>query len=66
MIESKITAIPKDHDRIAARIQIDKAAKAKIMHDLQLFGISRQTLFADSTDTVCEEITREAFNRIKD
>lgn len=66
MIESKITAIPKNHDSIAARIQIAKESKQKIMYDLQLFGISRQTLFADSTDTVCEEITRDAFNRIKD
>lgn len=66
IISQEIAAIPKDHNSIAMKIQINSASKAQILSDLRLFGISRESLFADSTDTVCEEITKDAYNTIND
>ena len=60
VISQEIAAISKDHNSIAMKIQINSASKAQILSDLRLFGISRESLFADSTDTVCEEITKDA------
>lgn len=64
-IEPMISEIPKDHSCIAARIQVDASSKDEILQQLSLFGISRQTLFADSTDVVCEEIKKDALARIQ-
>ena len=66
IISQEIAAIPKDHNSIAMKIQINSASKTQILSDLRLFGISRESLFADSTDTVCEEITKDAYNAIND
>lgn len=64
-IEPMISEIPKDHSCIAARIQVDASSKDEILQQLSLFGISRQTLFTDSTDVVCEEIKKDALARIQ-
>ena len=64
-IEPMISEIPKNHSCIAARIQVDALSKGKILQQLSLFGISRQTLFPDSTDVVCEEIKKDALARIQ-
>mgnify|MGYP004496197425 CR=1 FL=1 len=63
-IEPIIREIPKDHDCIAARIQVAAEAKEEILRQLSFFGISRKTLFADNTDIVCEEIKKDAMARI--
>lgn len=63
--EPMISEIPKNHSCIAARIQVDASSKGKILQQLSLFGISRQTLFPDSTDVVCEEIKKDALARIQ-
>lgn len=63
-IEKIIREIPKDHDCIAARIQVAAEAKEEILRQLSFFGISRKTLFADNTDIVCEEIKKDAMVRI--
>ena len=49
--------MPKDHNCICKRIIIPKEVKNQIMKELKLFGVSREILFADSVDIVCEEIT---------
>lgn len=51
-----IDPIPKNHDSICDRITIPKEVKEQILKELKLFGISRETLFSDSVDIVCEEI----------
>lgn len=60
--EKVIDPIPKNHDCICGRITVPKELKGQILKKLRLFGISRETLFADSVDVVCEEIT-SAFRR---
>ena len=60
--ETIIDPIPKNHDSICGQITIPKEAKEQILKELKLFGISREILFADSIDIVCEEI-KNTFNR---
>lgn len=60
--ETVIDPIPKNHDSICGRITISKEAKVHILKELKLFGISRETLFADNIDIVCEEI-KNTFKR---
>ena len=55
--EAVIDSMPKDHNCICKRIIIPKEVKNQIMKELKLFGVSREILFADSVDIVCEEIT---------
>lgn len=54
--ETVIDPIPKNHDSICGQIIIPKEVKGQILKELKLFGISREILFADSVDVVCEEI----------
>ena len=54
--ETVIDPIPKNHDSICGQITIPKEVKGQILKELELFGISREILFADSVDIVCEEI----------
>lgn len=63
--EKVIDPIPKDHEKICGRIIIPKEIKAKIIQELRLFGISREILFADSVDIVCEEITNSFKRKIR-
>ncbi len=57
-----IKQIPKSHDSIKKIITIDSNYKNKILKQLQLIGVSENTLFADNTDIVCKTIV----NRFKD
>ena len=51
-----IDRIEKDADYIAGRILVAGSEKEKIKKELALFGITRETLFCDSIDVVCESI----------
>ena len=53
---SYIDKIEKDADFIAGRILVAGSVKEKILKELALFGISKETLFCDSVDVVCESI----------
>ena len=53
---SHIDKIEKDADFIAGRILVAGSEKEKILKELALFGISKETLFCDSIDVVCESI----------
>lgn len=53
---SYIDKIEKDADCIAGRIIVAGSVKNKILKELTLFGISKETLFCDSIDVVCESI----------
>ena len=63
--KSNISAIPKDESCIAARFIVPHSDKEKILEQLKMFGICRETLFADSPDIVCEEIKKDALNSLK-
>lgn len=54
--QSNIDKIEKDEDCIAGRIIIESNAKEQILRELALFGITKETLFCDSIDVVCESI----------
>lgn len=63
--ETVIDPIPKNHDSICGQIIIPKEVKERILRELKLFGISREILFADSVDIVCEEIMNTFKGKIK-
>lgn len=63
--ETVIDPIPKNHDSICEQIIIPKEVKEWILKELKLFGISREILFADSVDIVCEEIMNTFKGKIK-
>ena len=44
---------------------VPKEIKATLIQELRLFGISREILFADSVDIVCEEITNSFKRKIR-
>lgn len=53
-----IEPIEKTDECIVKNIIIPQECKEKIISDLKPFGISQETLFADSTDKVCESIAK--------
>ena len=55
-----IDPISEDHECVLGQIGIEAKSKEAILSDLQAFGISRESLFADSIDTVCQEIVNGA------
>lgn len=63
--EKVIDPIPKNHDSICGEIIIPKQVKNKVLMELKLFGISREMLFADNVDIVCEEIVNNFKKKIK-
>lgn len=63
--EKVIDPIPKDHSSICKKIIVPKEEKEQILKELKLFGISRETLFADNIDIVCEEITNTFKRKIR-
>ncbi len=63
--ETVISPISKNHDSICGQITIPKEAKLQILKELELFGISREILFADSIDIVCEEIKNTFIRKIR-
>lgn len=52
----KIDPIPKNHESIIGRAVIRHTCKEQILHELELVGISKKTLFPDNIDVVCEYI----------
>ena len=55
--ETVIDPISKNHKNICGQFIIPKAVKSNILDELKLFGISREVLFSDNIDVVCEEIS---------
>lgn len=53
---SYIDKIEKDADYIAGGILVAGSEKEEILKELALFGITKETLFCDSVDVVCESI----------
>lgn len=60
--ETIIDALPKNHPMISGILTIPKECKKQIMSDLSLFGISRDALFCDNIDIVCDSIVSK-FNK---
>lgn len=60
-----LDAISKDSDCIAERIIIPGNKKSQLLSDLALMGISKETLFGDSIDKVCESIVETCKKRIR-
>ncbi len=63
--ETIIDPIPKEHDSICGQIIIPKEVKSLMLKELKLFGISREILFADNVDIVCEEILNTFKRKVK-
>ena len=55
--EAAIAPIGKNDDSlIVGRIQIPSDTKKSLLHDLDMFGINKSSLFCDSIETICSEI----------
>ena len=62
---SIIDPIDRTDPSIVETITIPKESKKKILFDLKLFGICRESLFPDSIDEVCKGIKEMCANRVK-
>lgn len=51
-----IEAMSKNHECIQKRIIISKEKKRQLLQDLRLLGVSKDALFCDNIDVVCESI----------
>ena len=51
---------------IVEKNKLTEKDKENILRELKFFGISRQTLFPDNVDIVCDEIKKAAYNKIQD
>ena len=60
-----IDPMPKDHECIAGVFTIPKAIKHSVLYNLKLFGISKEILFGDNIDTVCEGIKNMFEDKVK-
>lgn len=60
-----IEALSKNHPMISGEITIPKECKKQILSDLALCGISRDTLFCDNVDIVCESIANKFKSKVK-
>lgn len=60
-----IDMLPKNAECVEQIINIPATAKEKLMRELKLCGISRESLFADSIDETCKAIKEYCFKRIK-
>ena len=60
-----IEPIKKDSDCITGIIRIPHYVKSKLLSDLKMFGISKETLFCDSTDLICESIVDDIKIKLK-
>lgn len=64
--ETIIDALPKNHPMISGALTIPKKCKKQILSDLALCGISRDTLFCDNVDIVCESIVSRFNSKVKE
>lgn len=60
-----ISSIPKDKDHIEKRIIIPHQLKETLLIQLEIMGISEETLFSDNIDTVCSNILKSRMIRVK-
>ena len=60
-----ISPIKKDDDCIAGIISVPSQFKLNILKELKLFGISKDVLFCDSPDIVCEGILEELKYKVR-
>lgn len=60
-----IDPIERDNPCIAKIITIPASGKENILHELKMCGISRDFLFADSIEEVCNNIKEVCFARVK-
>lgn len=51
-----IDSIPKEHSCIISRLTIPHESKKQLLADLRILGVSKETLFGDNIDIVCESI----------
>lgn len=56
VMADKIDPISKENDSVTHRIIIPASAKMQMKQDLRLLGISKELLFLDNADMVCQEI----------
>lgn len=62
---TKIDPITKEHEAVAGRIVVPKDLKNRMLSELSLMGISKEALFADNIDTVCESIVESCNYRVR-
>ncbi len=62
--EKMISEIPKDEKHIFKRIIIPKEIKKDLRKKLRILGISKEILFPDNIDIICESIKRNAEERL--
>ncbi len=58
-----IDPVSKDDEYIIGSIKIESHKKQAFMAELQYFGISSETLFSDSIDSVCQGIVKDAHDK---
>lgn len=63
--KKNINPIRKDKDHIEKRIIIPHQLKEKLLIQLEIMGISEETLFSDNIDTVCSNILKSRMIRVK-
>lgn len=62
---TKLTPIDKNDESILDRYTIPADKKKVLLRDLKLFGISEETMFCDSIDIVCKNITQMFRDKIE-
>ena len=60
-----IDELPKNHPMILETIIIPKECKKQILRELMLCGVSRDVLFCDNVDVICESITNKFVVKVK-
>ena len=60
-----ISPIPRDHPCIAGIISVPSDYKSKILNELKLFGVSKDIMFSDNNDIVCEGIVEQLKYKVR-
>ena len=60
----KISPLSKEHEVVIARLLIPSSSKKHVLNQLQLMGINKAALFADSIDVICEEAGKFALSHV--
>jgi hypothetical protein len=63
--ETIIDALPQNHPMVSGILTIPKESKKQILSDLALCGISKDTLFCDNIDIVCESIVNKYKSKVQ-